>query len=74
MLKNAGSFLMIALLAMPLVAVTGCGSSNSVEIPTDPVPKSPGRPTGTNEGDGAKIQRMVCPHLQQMLHLNNFSQ
>ena len=45
---------MIALLAMPLVAVTGCGSSNSVEIPTDPVPKSPGRPTGTNEGDGAE--------------------
>ena len=52
MRKTISPLLIVGLLAMPLITVNGCADSDTVEIPTNPVPKAPGRPTTTGEGDG----------------------
>ena len=56
MRKMISPLLIVGLLAMPLFAVSGCGGSDTVEIPSNPVPKAPGRPTtegnGTSDANG----------------------
>ncbi len=54
MLKTISPLLIVGLLAMPLAVVPGCAGSDTVEIPTNPTPKSPGRPSATDEGDGTQ--------------------
>jgi len=55
MLKMTCRLLVALLLAMPVLAVAGCGGGESVEIPTNPDKKSPGRPAvaGMGEGEGS---------------------
>lgn len=52
MIKMTSRVLLGLALALPTISLSGCGGSSEVEIPENPTPTSPGRPSGVGMGGG----------------------